>query len=139
MKHFTFILVALLTVIVLSSCGVSQEVSCFNYCSKTIYYSDFSGIVQDTVTKKPISGAIITLTESEDQICDTCVTLGTITLITDEEGWFKVPPEIYLPNRYNINVDIVAENCIHYNEDYRAFHLVGAERIPGEVFELSCS
>ena len=121
-------------------CGINQELICNNYCRDAIYHSGFSGVVRNIETKERISGAIVILTESDNQMCDDiCVKLGTITLITDENGWFRVPPEIRLPDIYVVNVVIEAENCVHYSEDHEAILLVGTPLSPGNFFELSCS
>lgn len=138
MKHFTCILFALLTIIILSSCDIDQKLACSNYCSKALYYSEFSGVVRDIETKEPINGALVILTESNNQICDTCVTLGTVRLITDARGRFTVPSGISLPDLYIMNVVIEAENCVGYDADHDAFDLLGTLS-PGETFELSCS
>lgn len=137
-KHLAFILFTLLIIIILGGCGIDEELTCFNYCSDALYYSGFSGIVINKETRQPINGATVTLTESKNQRCDTCVILGTIILSTDAEGWFRAPSEIHLPDLYVMNVVIEAENCVRYDADYEAFYLVGTE-FPGEVFELSCS
>jgi hypothetical protein len=142
MKYLICIAIALLIATILSSCGADSGLTCFNYCSETIYVSEIMGVVRDSTTNQPISGALVTLTEPPNQICETCrQNIGTITVTTDEEGWFRVPPStIFLPDLYIIYIAIEAENCQSYIEEYEARALDNAiYGFTGQVFNLTCS